>query len=255
MKNCIVLGSGRSGTSMLAGTLSGAGYYMGDEMMPPTPGNPKGYFEAFDIEAINEDILANIVPKRPKGRLRKFFSHRPRRSQRWLAYVRLNKKINAKESISKRIEKKVNQKSYCFKDPRFCYTLPVWKKHFSNEVYFCIFRNPEITVASILKECQREDYLQDLKINRKKIFKVWASMYEHILNIHSKSGIWYFFHYEQIFNDKVLKKIEGIIDATIDHNFPEKKLNRVKKSIAVAVDRKYQKIYRELCIKAGFNGQ
>ena len=50
MKDCIVLGSGRSGTSMVAGCLHGANYFMGDDLMPPTAGNPKGIFESYTVE-------------------------------------------------------------------------------------------------------------------------------------------------------------------------------------------------------------
>ena len=64
MKNCLILGSGRSGTSMLAGTLYREGLYIGDRVMPPTPGNPKGYFESFDIQDLNEDILKQVEIQR-----------------------------------------------------------------------------------------------------------------------------------------------------------------------------------------------
>ena len=44
-RNCLILGSGRSGTSMAAGILARAGYFMGAELWPADIGNPKGYFE------------------------------------------------------------------------------------------------------------------------------------------------------------------------------------------------------------------
>jgi hypothetical protein len=48
-KSILVLGSGRSGTSLASGILSKAGYYMGENLMPATHTNPKGFFESFDI--------------------------------------------------------------------------------------------------------------------------------------------------------------------------------------------------------------
>ncbi|NIM13858.1 MAG: sulfotransferase family protein, partial [Candidatus Aminicenantes bacterium] len=54
MKNCLILGSGRSGTSMIAGILHKAGYFMGDNLYPPRSANPKGFFENWEINEINE---------------------------------------------------------------------------------------------------------------------------------------------------------------------------------------------------------
>jgi len=45
MKNIIILGSGRSGTSMVAGTLSNKNHFMGDDLLSPhEKSNPKGFF-------------------------------------------------------------------------------------------------------------------------------------------------------------------------------------------------------------------
>jgi Uncharacterized protein conserved in bacteria len=63
MRNCLILGSGRSGTSMVAGTLASAGYFIGDNLYPRLASNPKGFFEDPEINAINEDLLARILPK------------------------------------------------------------------------------------------------------------------------------------------------------------------------------------------------
>lgn len=43
MYNIIILGSGRSGTSMMAGTLAKAGYFMGERLLPRNNANPKGF--------------------------------------------------------------------------------------------------------------------------------------------------------------------------------------------------------------------
>ena len=58
MRNCIILGSGRSGTSMVAGSVAGAGYHMGDQLHAARISNPKGFFESSEINDINEALLA-----------------------------------------------------------------------------------------------------------------------------------------------------------------------------------------------------
>ncbi|RME58681.1 sulfotransferase family protein, partial [Candidatus Parcubacteria bacterium] len=64
MRNVLILGSGRSGTSMVAGTLAKAGYFMGTQFVPPRESNPKGFFEDHEINDINEAILKKVVPHR-----------------------------------------------------------------------------------------------------------------------------------------------------------------------------------------------
>lgn len=41
MRICIILGSGRSGTSMLAGSLAAAGYFMGEHLYPGAAEKPQ----------------------------------------------------------------------------------------------------------------------------------------------------------------------------------------------------------------------
>ena len=53
IRDGLILGSGRSGTSMLAGTLSAAGYYIGDCLIEANEANPKGFFEDYEVNAIN----------------------------------------------------------------------------------------------------------------------------------------------------------------------------------------------------------
>ncbi len=63
---CLILGAGRSGTSMVAGSLSQSGYFMGDNQIGSEQGNPKGLFEDEEIDGINAALLSLVVPKRPR---------------------------------------------------------------------------------------------------------------------------------------------------------------------------------------------
>ena len=51
------MGSGRSGTSMLAGILHQSGYFLGEGLYKPQESYPKGFFEYRSINSINEAIL------------------------------------------------------------------------------------------------------------------------------------------------------------------------------------------------------
>ncbi len=104
MRNCMILGSGRSGTSLVAGVLGNSGYFMGDKILQPTEGNPKGYFEDLEVNHINELILEPVVPKRPRFLRKWFFHDRPVRNQRWLARLPLDTEFPTSQKTIQRIQ-------------------------------------------------------------------------------------------------------------------------------------------------------
>ncbi len=126
MHNVIILGSGRCGTSMVAGTLAGAGYFMGDQFCSPRESNPKGFFEDKEINQINEDLLDPVVPKRIKLFGIELFRDRPKYWDRWLARLSLNKKIpSPSNSLRQRMHKVTENVPFCFKDPLQALAVPI----------------------------------------------------------------------------------------------------------------------------------
>ncbi len=55
----LVLGTHRTGTSLVAGILHHLGVNMGDEMKPAHPTNPAGHFEDMDFLALNDKVVGN----------------------------------------------------------------------------------------------------------------------------------------------------------------------------------------------------
>jgi len=53
----LVLGMHRSGTSALAGCIAKLGVQTPSQLMPPTPDNPKGYWETFELMHIHDRLL------------------------------------------------------------------------------------------------------------------------------------------------------------------------------------------------------
>lgn len=216
MKNCLIMGSGRSGTSMLAGMLQQVGYQFGDNLYPPRQSNPKGFFENKRINEINNKILIEY----------KSIGITPNRGQRWLSSIPPEIHItNYDKSVEKEILSITEKKPYCIKDPRICYTLPVWKKFDNNNICICIFRNPAVTVKSILKECEDMEYLSDLKITKKIAYEIWFNMYSHIIKNFYKYNI-NLVHYDKILNGEKQEKLSNLLETTLDYHFVEKKLNR-----------------------------
>jgi hypothetical protein len=201
---------------MLAGILSGAGYYMGEHLIPPDEGNPKGYFEDDEVNAINESLLEPVTPERSQ----------PAYGWRWLAAVPVGTRLPCSAALVRRIEAQTARAPYCFKDPRFCYTLPVWRPLLGDAVFLCVFREPARTAHSILKECQVADYLDGLALTFGEAIEVWVLMYRHILEVHRHSGDWLFFHYEQLFEEQALGQLEATLGAAANRGFADPKFRR-----------------------------
>ena len=250
MKNCIILGSGRSGTSMVAGTLAKSGYFMGDNLYPPRESNPKGFFEDPFINGINEEIIANVrlgnfnkIRKLIKG-------NHLRESQRWLEALPLNAHLLSSINIENKIIIAVNQSPFCFKDPRFSYTLPIWRPFLNNIVFICIFRDPGVTAQSIVKECAQMDYLKSVNMSFELGLDIWFNTYNHILQLHRCKGEWLFIHYDQVMTVEGIARIQAHTEAYVDFDFPDISLKRTISEKAIGT--KYQDMYRHLNKLAGF---
>jgi hypothetical protein len=254
MKNCIVLGSGRSGTSMVAGTLAKSGYFMGNHPTPhtvkPEEFNPKGQYEDVEINGINETILEPVVPKRPLLVGNIFYRDRPVRPQRWLARVPLHTTIPSPLEAVEKIIVLTKNSPFCFKDPRFSYTLPVWQPYLHNTVFLCIFRDPASTVKSILKNSKTARHLKGFSINSEQALEMWTLMYQHIIEFHSTKGDWLFLEYNQVLTEEGLAKLEEFTEAKVDKSFPDGTIRRTRSTDATTEEA--QKLYEHLCYLAKY---
>lgn len=249
MKNVLILGSGRSGTSMAAGVLSQAGYFMGENLQELDRGNPKGYFEDLEVNRINEDLLAQVTLKRPSGIIGDlFFRSCPHYWLRWLARVPLGTCIPCPPDLAKRIEAITANEPFCFKDPRFCYTLPAWRSIENNPIYVCVFRHPGKTVKSLLKEAKRICDIWNLRLsfNISQALQVWELMYRHILEIHyPQGGNWLFLHYNQFLTGIALDKLEEKLEIAVYREFVDCQLNR--SNAIMTIPPRILTHYRKLC--------
>jgi hypothetical protein len=252
MNNIIICGSGRSGTSMVAGLFANAGYFMGGEVHDPDQSNAKGYFETVTINTINEDILSRAVPRRPRGVLGNlFYRHRVGRRQMWLARVPVNQVVfDLSDDVRCQIQAITAREPFCFKDPRFSYTLPCWQPYLRQPKIIVVFRSPAETASSILRICREQRYLHSLAITRADALQVWELMYSHILNIWKDDGSWLFVHYDQVLTAKGLDRIQQFTHAPIDRDFPARELRSgcCEDDVSLPIS----KLYRHLCRLAGY---
>jgi Sulfotransferase family len=257
MQNLLILGSGRSGTSMVAGTLRNAGYFMGHDLLEPvgdaSASNPRGFFEDFEINNINEQILAQVTPRRPPLIGRWLFRNRPGYMQRWLARIPIRTKLSCTPELGQRIASLTKRQPFCFKDPRFSYTLPCWLPYLDDTRYIVVFRDPTATAVSIETECRVRHYLRDLAITRGEILETWALMYSHVLHFtESLPGPWLFLHYDQVLQGDGLDRLEAFSGALVDRSFPERALRRSAPT-AERASRELSRLYRRLCTLAEYH--
>jgi hypothetical protein len=255
-RNCLILGSGRSGTSLASGILARSGYFMGEELWPADIGNPKGYFEDREVNRINDELIALVAPKTPPGGLRKLLlgdipilSH----YQHWVAALRPSVSITCPPAIDARIAAVTARQPLCFKDPRFSYTLSAWRPHIGDALLLCVFRSPSVTASSMVRECQRADHMQGAKVDERWALKVWEAMYRYILEVHyPQGGDWLFVHYDQLLDRSANAELERRLGVSIDREFATAELNRSRPD--AAVPRRAVRLYEQLCALAHYDG-
>ena len=249
-RSCFVLGSGRSGTSLLAGAIAHAGYFCGDDLIAPREANPKGFFEDRLVNRLNEQLLDPVIRNRPGPPYRTGSDPMTGGSQRWLAQLPVGTEVPLIDELRPEIEALCAREPFCFKDPRFSYTLDAWRPCLRTEpVYLCVFREPGRTVTSILAEAT-QPYLADLELEPGAALAVWTLMYRHILETRRRQGEWVFVHYDQILDGSGLGRVEAALGTGVDRSFADPALKRSADRACLPPDA--VRTYERLCELAGF---
>ncbi|MBF2097679.1 MAG: sulfotransferase [Gloeomargaritaceae cyanobacterium C42_A2020_066] len=243
------MGAGRSGTSTVAGLLSKSGYFMGQRLLQPTQFNQKGFFEDIEINRINEDILETVVPRVPEVIRSKLFPGRPKVGQRWLAYLPPNVCPRLTDTTAGQIQELLDNQPFCFKDPRFSYTLSAWRPYLKEAAFICVFRHPLTTVNSILAMAATDPHLAGLHVTPDRALRVWMAMYSRILTQHALTGDWLFIHHQQVLEKTGLESLATFTGADVDCSFPDKSLMTTQ--VVPDIPAKALPIYQELCDRAG----
>ena len=232
MDNFIILGSARSGTSMLAEVFHRSGFYLGSDLMPGKPGNPHGYFECRNIESTNEDLLDQIVPARPQGRfarIRQLLHKRtPNRPRRWLLALDQIPSLNLTSDIENKIKETVRRQPFCLKDPRFCYTLPTWSSLLPPYKRICVFRHPAATISSIKKEIKQFGHDKEVSVSRKQLERLWESSYACVRAMEGDKIPTLWIHSLELLEEVSRKRVEDFVGMELDWSCVDPKLNRSK---------------------------
>jgi len=240
-RDVIITGCGRGGTSLVAGTIAGGDgdYYMGEHLVEPREANPRGFFESRQINAINESIMEPAVD---------LSDGQPQRKQLWLATLDDVSTLAASSAAEQQMAEATARHPFCFKDPRFAWTLDVWRPFLIDTVFIGVFRDPAATAASIVKEAATAPYLANLSMNMDQALAVWTNIYDHLLRRDRQR--WLFIHADQLFTSDGLNRLEAHIDTTVDRDFPEPGLQRSQSDHTLPDHT--AALYQRLCELAGY---
>jgi hypothetical protein len=139
MPVCIA-GMHRSGTSMVTKVLHEAGLYLGpaEDLHPPGPANPEGFWENRRFVRLNQQIL---------GQLGAGWDYPPSLPVDWT----MDRLAPLRAEAEALLEHFTNREPWGWKDPRNCLTLPFWQSLLDRPRVVIVVRNP-LEVAHSLRK-------------------------------------------------------------------------------------------------------
>jgi hypothetical protein len=227
--NCLILGAGRSGTSLTALLLERAGYHVYRTAVPPDEGNPLGYFEDTEVIAANEAILKSTY-RSAQQRLRRAIRRKPDISSTgaWLLdldYRRL-KDISLKPALVQKFQGLFSHVPFAYKDPRFSFTLGAIKSLIPvNTVYICVFRDP----LQVVKSTKKHALGSGIVLDDRYCFGLWDAHYRCILEHHRQiAGQWLFISYQSLIDGEGVgvNKLSRFLDVQLDYELVKQELSR-----------------------------
>lgn len=222
MRNLLILGSGRSGTSMAAGLFRESGAYMGENSYAPRPANRYGFYEDAQINLLNDQILRHMLMRRGRWLLWRFAPPIHRHPQAlWLAAPRRSVAIDPAPAVREAMRKHLSHEPFCLKDPRFGLTLPTWRPLLPRGTRFLVvFRDPDQTVDSMLREAR--EVASPLPLSAAWAYKAWYRMYHRLLHDFARADAadasWLFVRYEQIASGVAIPALEAFAETELDHD-------------------------------------
>lgn len=178
----VVLGSGRSGTSLLMQILASLGMSTSGDMIPAKEQTPAGAYEDREIFQIQNEFVSEITPQAMPM---------PAEWQENAKLPQVMKQLQ--EIVTERIAKAAT--IWGFKDPKTAVLIPLWTRIFNSlnlvPKYILTVRNPQSVVASMQRQ-------YNTKRNVAELF--WLSRYAEAL--YNTGGNCFIIHYEDWFTEK-----------------------------------------------------
>lgn len=150
----VVLGVGRSGTSLAMQALESMGMRVSKKVIPANVSNPKGFYEDADIVEIHK-ILLNALAPTPAMPLREGWENAP---------ITQKKQQALKEHVERHVE--AGPGIWGFKDPRTATFLPIWIRIFNQlkivPRFVLAMRGPEAIIQSLSQQYGNDQAFAEL---------------------------------------------------------------------------------------------
>jgi hypothetical protein len=255
VRDLLILGTGRSGTSMVAALFRRSGAYLGDNLLPARIGNPFGYYEDPEINRLNACVIGQIIDRLWTTRLLPWAVHpiHRRPAAFWLAAPWYLPRITPDAQVREAMRARFAHRPLCLKDPRFCVTLPTWRPLLPPDTRFlAVFRDPQRTVDSLLRDAaERED--EPLPIDAAWATVYWWRTYRRLLHEFSHAGEWLFVHYDDVVNGTALPAIAAFAETEADGSQLDPSVSRAQPMqlrVRPAWARRCERLYAKLQARA-----
>lgn len=227
MRNLIVLGAGRSGTSAVAALFRNVrDIFYGYEVLAPTADNRFGYYEDEVVNAINNALirqmtgttLLDLVPQKWLPRIEERFPwmHRDTRSL-WMALPKKPLHWRLSYDVGHMMGRICAHQPFCLKDPRFGFTLPQWRPYLPEDTRFLVvFRDPARTVSSMLRDATAL-YDPPLPLTKTWAEEHWRLLYTRVCEQRgSDDDRWLFVESEDVVSGAAIPAIGRFAETELD---------------------------------------
>jgi hypothetical protein len=238
MRNALIFGSSRSGSSLLAHMAYAAGYFIGEDLLRPSLVNPNGFFESQVINKINDAVIRPLMWHPPHWEV-----HEP-----WISVIGMDAKVPSLEGRDQ-VKWLMARTPFCYKDPRFSITYPAWKDYLTRDcVKLITFRHPSAYVNSLLRGIK----LGEWKWMRKEpelMLASWVSIYRHIFK--NDDGQFLYFHFNELLTAEGKRRVENCLEAVIPEGLAEAELCHFPSETERVLSVEIVEVYHELCARSG----
>lgn len=154
MRDVAILGMHRSGTSALAGCLHLVGLHLGpaEELFPPAPENPRGFWENCHVAKLNDRVMMSL----DGGSWR----DPPELTAEWMHNPGIKMELQRARELVDRMRLSGPRCPLGFKDPRLCITLPFWRRVFGDRLAAVFIWRPFPEVWRSLQEREPQHFTE-----------------------------------------------------------------------------------------------
>lgn len=226
MNTFIVLGTSRSGSSLVTSLLQACGVYLGEDLRSPGRHNPRGYFEHIEVRKIDKRLLSEAGYISGRDFTNPSFGDSESANLIAKGYINKIRRQITKHLMRKFIENN-KRDSWGFKANGMTFRL--WKKMIPNPKIIFVYREPYSVARSWMKASS-----ETLSFNRQ--LKEWLNANMELLyDVETCESM--VVEYEDLFNNKnsvkeIVKfvgsgdesKLEKIIDPKLNNSKWSKKM-------------------------------